>query len=126
MLTKNNLKPEETHINIAKDPLVQLITEEGTEDIVEIKRKKKLNFDDKTKNNEKEEAPQEQIRGGDLLIKNFEVDFEEEDPDLRMLGGIRGIKALRVQRDFLKDVEQKVEAPTKNMFAKYEEIKKSS
>ena len=60
------------------------------------------------------------------MIKNFEVDFEEEDPDLRMLGGIRGIKALRVQRDFLKDVEQKVEAPTKNMFAKYEEIKKSS
>ena len=61
------------------------------------------------------------------MIKNFEVDFEEEDPDLRMLGGIRGIKALRVQREYMPDVEQKaVEAPTKNMFAKYEEIKKSS
>ena len=41
------------------------------------------------------------------MIKNFEVDFEEEDPDIRMLGGIRGIKALRVQRDYMKDVEQK-------------------
>ena len=60
------------------------------------------------------------------MIKNYEVDFEEEDPDIRMLGGIRGIKALRVQRDYMKDVEQKTEAPTKNMFAKYEEIKKSS
>ena len=59
------------------------------------------------------------------MIKNFEVDFEEEDPDLRMLGGIRGIKALRVQREYMKDVEQNAPvAPTKNMFEKYEEVKK--
>jgi hypothetical protein len=31
------------------------------------------------------------------------VDFEEDAPDLRMIGGIRGIKALRVQREYLKD-----------------------
>jgi hypothetical protein len=37
-------------------------------------------------------------RGEDLVIRNFDVDYEEEDPDLRMLGGIRGIRALRVQR----------------------------
>ena len=57
------------------------------------------------------------------MIKNYEVDFEDEDPDLRMLGGIRGIKALRVQRDYMPDVEQKEPPSTKNMFAKYEEDK---
>ena len=41
MLSKNNLKPEETHLNIQRDPEVALITEEGQEDIVEIKRKKR-------------------------------------------------------------------------------------
>jgi len=35
-------------------------------------------------------------QGGDLVIRNFDVDYEEEEPDLRMLGGIRGIRALRV------------------------------
>ena len=58
MLSKNNLKPEDTHLNIQRDPEVALITEEGQEDIVEIKRKKKLNFDDpKSKKAKKEEAP---------------------------------------------------------------------
>lgn len=36
--------------------------------------------------------------GDDLIIKNYDVDYEDENPDLRMLGGIRGIKALKVQR----------------------------
>jgi hypothetical protein len=31
-----------------------------------------------------------------MLIKNFEVDFEEGAPDLKMLGGIRGIKAIKI------------------------------
>jgi len=31
-----------------------------------------------------------------MIINNFDVDFEEEGPDLRMIGGIRGIRALRV------------------------------
>ena len=53
-----------------------------------------------------------------MLIKNFEVDYEEEGPDIRMLGGIRGIKALRVQRDYVQDVvEEKMGG---NRFAKYE------
>ena len=47
----------------------------------------------------------------DMVIKNFEVDYEEEAPDVRMLGGIRGIRALRVQREYIPDVEinQKME-----------------
>ena len=40
-----------------------------------------------------------------MIINNYEVDFEEEGPDLRMLGGVRGIRALRVQRDYMKDVD---------------------
>jgi hypothetical protein len=31
-----------------------------------------------------------------MLIKNYEVDFEEDAPDLKMLGGIRGIKAIKI------------------------------
>jgi hypothetical protein len=31
-----------------------------------------------------------------MIINNFDVDFEEEGPELRMLGGVRGIRALRV------------------------------
>jgi hypothetical protein len=34
--------------------------------------------------------------GDDMIIKNYDVDYEEENPDLRMLGGIRGIKAIKV------------------------------
>ena len=37
-----------------------------------------------------------------------------------MLGGIRGIRALRVQRDYMKDVQKE---PTNNRFEKYEETK---
>ena len=36
-------------------------------------------------------------------IQNFDVDYEEEAPAVRMIGGIRGIRALRVQRDYLKE-----------------------
>lgn len=61
----------------------------------------------------------------DMVINNFEVDYEEEAPDLRMQGGIRGIKALRVQRDYLPDVDAGAQqAPSGNMFAKYEEESK--
>lgn len=60
-----------------------------------------------------------------MTIKNFEVNFEEDAPDVRMIGGIRGIKALRVQRDYIPDVEvnrQKMEEQ-KNPFHRYEEQK---
>lgn len=51
---------------------------------MEIKKKKQLNYgfkDNSTKQKVvgKDEVPQEQIRvSEDLLIKNFEVDYEEE------------------------------------------------
>ena len=51
-------------------------------------------------------VPAEVIRTkDDMIIKNFEVDFEEEAPDVRMIGGIRGIKALRVQREYIPDID---------------------
>ena len=41
-----------------------------------------------------------------FVIKNYDVDYEEENPDIRMLGGIRGIRALKVQRDYMPDIEE--------------------
>jgi len=38
-----------------------------------------------------------------MVINNFDVDYEEEGPDLRMLGGVRGLRALKVQRKYLPD-----------------------
>ena len=35
-------------------------------------------------------------------MKNFEVDFGEEE-ELTYAGGIKGIRALRVQRDLIND-----------------------
>ena len=59
--------------------------------------------------------------GEEMIIKNFDVDYEEENPDLRMLGGIRGIKALKVQRQYMPDVDLQKEAEKgSNRFAKYE------
>ncbi len=60
-----------------------------------------MNFGEKEKdkrNDGKDEAPAEVIKTADenCMIKNFDVDFEEAGPDLRMLGGIRGIRALKV------------------------------
>jgi hypothetical protein len=46
-----------------------------------------------------ETKPNETIRLDDKsMIRNFEVDFEEEE-ELAYAGGIKGIRALRVQRD---------------------------
>ena len=41
-----------------------------------------------------------------MVIKNYDVDYEEEQPDLKLLGGVKGIRALRIQREYLKDVDQ--------------------
>ena len=61
------------------------------------------------------------MTGDDMIIKNYDVDYEEENPDLRMLGGIRGIKAIKVQREYMPDVEQqKLDEKGSNRFAKYE------
>ena len=87
----------------------------------QIKKKKQL-WD--SPRNKEENIAQEVIKCGDeLTIANYDVDFEEEGPDLRMLGGIRGIRALKVQRDYLPDVEDekaKVPEPTHNRFEQYE------
>jgi len=40
------------------------------------------------------------------MIKNFEVDFQEEE-ELTYAGGIKGIRALRVQRDLIYDTIKK-------------------
>ena len=40
-----------------------------------------------------------------MIIRNYDVEYEEEAPDLRLLGGVKGIRALKVQREYLKDVE---------------------
>ena len=46
-----------------------------------------------------ETKPNETIRLDDKsMIKNFEVDFEEEE-EVTWAGGVKGIRALRVQRD---------------------------
>ena len=59
-----------------------------------------------------------------MIINNFDVDYEEEAPDLRMQGGIRGIRALRVQREYMPDVDiMNQQPPSGNMFEKYEESK---
>ena len=55
-----------------------------------------------------------------FIIKNFGVEYEEANPDIRMLGGIRGIRALKVQRDYMPDVDQ---SNGGNMFAKYDKKK---
>ena len=84
-----------------------IITEEGQEEITTVKRKKTLKYEgcDNKKRIDQKEVPHEQINAGDLIIQNFEVDFEEEEPELKLMGGIRGIRALRVQREYLKDVD---------------------
>jgi len=53
-------------------------------------------------------VPQELITAGDIVIKNFDVDFDEAEPELKLLGGIRGIRALRVQREYLQDTDQSI------------------
>ena len=62
-----------------------------------------------------------------MIINNYEVDFEEEGPELRMISGVRGIRALRVQREYLpqatENTNPQVLASGGNMFGKYEESK---
>ena len=59
------------------------------------------------------------------LIQNFEVEFEEEE-ELVMAGGIKGLRALRVQRDLIQKqiATEEVEEPSEmvageDRFAKY-------
>ena len=70
-----------------------------------------------------------------MIINNYDVDFVEEGPDLRMLGGVRGIRALRVQREYLQEASgagagaaavtpEILASSGGNMFSKYEEESK--
>ena len=99
ILKKKEVAEDKLHefaFNLPKDPGTKIITESGQEEVQQIRKRKKLDFGDKKKQ-EPEEIPQELIRvADDITIANYDVDFEEEGPELRMLGGIRGIKALRV------------------------------
>lgn len=50
-----------------------------------------------------ESKPNESIQLSDAtVVKNFEVDFDEEE-EVAYAGGIKGIRALRVQRDLIND-----------------------
>ena len=42
--------------------------------------------------------PREVVKTGDsdVVIQNFDVDYEEDEPELKLMGGIRGIRALKV------------------------------
>ena len=117
----DHLKQEDLHhtkFNIEKEPFIKIISN-GNEEIVQIKRKKQLNFEDGKEDKAKPIIPREEINVEEshITINNFEVDFEEESPDVRMIGGIRGIKALRVQRDYIQDA---TEVHTPNMYSKYD------
>lgn len=61
----------------------------------------------------------------DTLIRNFEVDFKEEE-ELTYAGGIKGIRALRVQRDLINEtiMKEPVQHEFGNKFSAYERIAK--
>jgi hypothetical protein len=68
--------------------------------------------------------PSEQTRAQDgALIINYEVPIEEDEDKVSYSGGIKGIRALRKQRDVINDqVQQDLQYNSK--FSKYEEEKK--
>ena len=58
--------------------------------------------------------PSEQTRANDgALIINYEVPIEEEEEKVALAGGIKGIRALRMQRDAINDqVQENLQAQT--------------
>ena len=86
-----------------KDPETKIISDDSNVEVIEIKKKKKLfyghgNLDKESENEEEEVIPREVVKTGDadVVIQNFDVDYEEDEPDLKLMGGIRGIRALKV------------------------------
>ncbi len=58
----------------------------------------------------KPDKPHEKTRLMDgALITNFEVQFEEEPEEIVYAGGIKGIRALRRQRDVFNEQEEQLE-----------------
>ena len=69
-----------------------------------------------------ESVPNEVIHmADDSLIRNFEVDLPEEE-EIRFASGVRGIKALRMQRDLInKEIQKPVQIEDEgNKFAAIE------
>jgi hypothetical protein len=97
LLASMRLKEENYHLvayNIPKDPKHLLIAD-GSEEISQIRKKKKLDFgkgEDQLEEGEEQIVPTEVIKyQDDMIIKNYEVDYTEEDPEVKMSGGLRGI-----------------------------------
>lgn len=90
-----------------------LIVSDGTDAVQQLKPKQKIALNAKEKKAIEEaeqtkhfltDAPQEVVTTQEgALIQNFEVDFGEEK-EVRMIGGVRGLKALKQQRDELEKV----------------------
>lgn len=106
--------------------LIKVYRATGTEHITKINTKKKTPFKHGKHQDEhdddEEEKPQEQTQAKDgALITNFEVDVEE---DTMYSGGIKGIRALKQQREFYTDEEIRQDEEKKYQYHKYEESKK--
>jgi hypothetical protein len=116
------MTPEEEYRSLRPQPSVRYIAtgQEAVQKIRPDKQKKKKNtlksrFESSSEEEEKEEdneeddkfiadKPREKVKLQDgACIINFEVKFEEEQEDIVYAGGIKGIRALRKQRDILPD-----------------------
>ncbi len=68
------------------------------------KQKKNKEESDDEDESEEEDKPHEKIKLMDgAVIINYEVAIEEEPEEIVMAGGIKGIRALRKQRDVFED-----------------------
>eukprot|EP00347_Sterkiella_histriomuscorum_P023793 403333368 len=106
------------------DPSI-LFKSTGAEEIKKIKKqkaKKDQQVDESQKDKELH-LPSEQVRASDgALIINYEVAIEEEEDKVVYSGGVRGIRALRQQRDQLNhQIEDDLEEQQRNKFMKYEQ-----
>jgi hypothetical protein len=64
------------------------------------KLKKTSDSDEDEEDNEEDDKPHEKVRLSDgACIINYEVNVEEEEEEIVYAGGIKGIRALRKQRD---------------------------
>lgn len=111
----------------------------GEESIEEIRIKKKIlqSKQDQQKEEEQdaertyiESVPNEVIKmEGDCLIRNFEVEFSEEQ-EICYASGVKGIKALRMQRELINEThatgqEDPYSTGDGNKFAEIEEQKEA-
>jgi hypothetical protein len=106
----------------------------GEESIEEIRIKKKILLSKQDQQKEEEidaertyieSVPNEVIKmEGDCLIRNFEVEFVNEE-EICYAGGVKGIKALRMQRDLIHETHEteKTDPYSGNKFAEIEEQK---